>query len=105
MYCWHISPWAGFKTLLLELSLNEVLLLVLLVIAIKIVFIVVLSQNFTARPCCYFEVSPQMRQLQHWHQPRHVLHSVRGSCSRLQQTQLEQGRMLTFPACGNLGSA
>lgn len=41
MYCWHVSPWAGFKPLLLELSLNKVLLLVLLVRAVKIVFIVV----------------------------------------------------------------
>lgn len=53
MYCWHVSPWAGFKTLLLELSLSKVLLFVLLVIAIKMVFIVVSSRNFTACPCCY----------------------------------------------------
>lgn len=65
MYCWHVSSWAGFKTLLLELSLSKVLLFMLLVIAIKMGFIVVSSRIFTACPCCDFGVSPQMQQLQH----------------------------------------
>lgn len=41
MHDWHVCPQARFKILALKLSLNQVLLLVLLVTAIKISFIVV----------------------------------------------------------------